>query len=105
MVIAIGPTMPALSPVEYLGIEALRVGVPRWHAALEEGKRHAPKCDFIPSRRVPLPQHLNPRSPQAQASGPPLSPPHAAERLGQDRSPPPTPRSDAGLISQCDPPG
>jgi hypothetical protein len=39
--------MPALSPVEYLGIEALRVGVPRWHAALEEGKRHAPKCDFI----------------------------------------------------------
>ena len=39
--------MPHLNPVEYLGIEAVRAGVPRWHAALAEGRRHAPKCDFI----------------------------------------------------------
>src|SRR3954465_11933298 len=39
--------MPFFNPVDYLGLEVLRAGVPRWHAALEEGKRHAPKCDFI----------------------------------------------------------
>jgi hypothetical protein len=39
--------MRHLNPVEYLGIEAVRAGVPRWHAALAEGKRHAPKCDFV----------------------------------------------------------
>ena len=36
-----------LNPVEYLGIEAVRAGVPRWHAAMAEGRRRAPKCDFI----------------------------------------------------------
>src|SRR4051812_14422266 len=40
-------TMPALWPVEYLGIEAVRVGVPRWHAAMAEGRRLAPKCDRV----------------------------------------------------------
>ena len=40
-------TMPHLNPIEYLGIEAVRIGVPRWHTALAEGRRHAPKCDFI----------------------------------------------------------
>jgi hypothetical protein len=35
------------SPIEYLGIEAVRAGVPRWHAALAEGKRQAPSCDRV----------------------------------------------------------
>ena len=39
--------MHHLSPVEYLGIEAVRAGVPRWHAAMAEGRRRAPKCDCI----------------------------------------------------------
>jgi hypothetical protein len=39
--------MPHLNPVEYLGIEAVRAGVPRWFASMEEGKRRTPKCDFI----------------------------------------------------------
>ena len=39
--------MHQLSPVEYLGIEAVRAGVPRWHAAMAEGRRLAPKCDCI----------------------------------------------------------
>ena len=42
-----GQMMPQLNPVEYLGIEVVRAGVPRWHTALAEGRRHAPKCDFI----------------------------------------------------------
>ncbi len=39
--------MHQISPVEYLGIEAVRAGVPRWHAAMDEGKKHAPTCDCI----------------------------------------------------------
>ncbi len=39
--------MLRLNPVEYLGIEAVRAGVPRWHAAMLEGQRRAPKCDCI----------------------------------------------------------
>ena len=39
--------MPPLDPVEYLGIEAVRAGVPRWHAAMAEGRWRAPKCDCI----------------------------------------------------------
>ena len=36
-----------LNPVEYLGLEVVRAGVPRWHAAMAEGRRLAPKCDCI----------------------------------------------------------
>ena len=39
--------MLRLNPVEYLGIEAVRAGVPRWHAAMADGRRRAPKCDRI----------------------------------------------------------
>ncbi len=36
-----------LSPVDILGLEVLRAGVPRWHAAMRAGFRAAPKCDYI----------------------------------------------------------
>ena len=39
--------MHHLNPVEYLGIEAVRAGIPRWHAALAKGQQRAPKCDCI----------------------------------------------------------
>ena len=39
--------MLRLNPVEYLGIETVRAGVPRWHVAMADGRRRAPKCDRI----------------------------------------------------------
>ena len=39
--------MHQLNPVEYLGIEAVRAGIPRWHAAMAAGRWRAPKCDCV----------------------------------------------------------